>query len=130
MKTLRERSKQEGYHFLNAWMAAGAAVVVKHGFHAIIDWAFTNDAELRDLLERLRHLHQNVHVFNLSVDPDEQLERDSKRPGEERIGKEGVEYFQTADESPRSGLGISIDTTGLTPQEVAGKILERLEIPG
>ena len=130
MKTLREQSKQDGYHFLNAWIAAGSAVVVKHGFHAIVDWAFTNDGELRDLLERLRHLEQEVHVFNLSVDPEEQLKRDSKRPREERIGKEGVEYFQTADESAISSLGISIDTTGLTPPEVAGKILDKLEMLG
>ena len=109
---------------MNAWPAAGIAVAVKHGFRAVVDWAFTKDSELEDLFGRFNHLNQRVHIFNLVVDPEEQLKRDAKRPTEERIGKDGVEYFQTADESARSSLGIRIDTTSLTPQDVARKIID------
>lgn len=130
MQSLRKRSKEEGYHFLNAWLAAGIAVVLEHGFHAVVDWAFTKDAELRDLLARIDHLSHMVHVFNLVVDPEEQLKRDAKRPPDERIGKEGVEHFQTADESARSNMGISIDTTDLSPQEVAERILDQTKGTG
>jgi chloramphenicol 3-O-phosphotransferase len=126
METLRERSKDEGYRFFNSWLAASAAVIVEHGFHAIIDWAFTKDADLRDLLVRLEHLAQPVHVCNLVVDREEHLKRDAGRPADERIGTGGVEYFEKEDESASSTLGSVVDTTHLAPKEVAEAILRQI----
>jgi chloramphenicol 3-O-phosphotransferase len=126
LATLRERSMREGGRFFNSWLAASAGVIVEHGLHAIVDWMFTKDADLRDLLGRLDGLAQPVHVFNLRVDPEEHLRRDAGRPAEERIGEGGVTYFQTEDESGDSTLGSAIDTTRLSPKEVAAAILRQV----
>ena len=110
----------------NSWIAAEVTVLVERGLHAIVDSYFSRDYELPDLLQLLEPLGQDVHVFLLTVAPEEHLQRDATRPQDWQIGKKGVEHFRMNKESERVSIGTVVDTTSLTAEQVAGRILHEL----
>ncbi len=127
MQALDRRSREKGDNFRNAWLATGIAVILGHGLHAVVDGMFMQDEELSDLLARLGPVKDSVRIFNLAVDPEEHLKRDAGRPPEQRIGKEGVEYFRTANEWARSNFGVKTDATRSTPKDITIKILDQIQ---
>lgn len=127
MEEVWEQQKHEGFLFLSIWAAAVASALVEHGFHPIIDWMYPVDGHLQDLIRRLRHLEQQIHVFNLLVNPEEHLKREEKRlGGTGREAVEMVEYFRENNSWANSPIGTAIDTTGQTPEDVARKICRKL----
>jgi len=110
----------------NSWILAGVTVLVERGLHVIVDSHFSRDHELPDLLQHLEPLGQDIHVFILTVDPEEHLERDATRPPDWQIGEKGVRHFGTHRESERVPVGTVVDTSGLNAREVAERLLGML----
>ena len=127
MEEIWRQQGQEGILFLSVWITAVASALVEHGFHPIIDWMYPMDEHLQDLIRRLCPLGQEVNTFNLLVDSKEHLQREGKRLGE--ITEEAmamVDHFKKHNHWANSSVGITIDTTGQTPENIAEDICERL----
>ena len=110
----------------NSWIVAGVRALVERRLHAIVDSYFSRDYELPHLLQRLESLGQDIHVFILTVNPEEHLGRDATRPADWQIGERGIEHFMTHQESLRVPVGTVVDTSGCTAEKVAERILGML----
>lgn len=123
LATLRDQGKEAFPNLLNTWLVATAQIFAKQEIHLVVDWHFPADAELRDLVGRLAECALPCRVFNLRCSPEEHLRRDGLRPVDEQIGSSGIEYFQTEGSCVDPPCGTDMDTTLLSPRQVAETIL-------
>ncbi len=122
LAALQKQGKEAFPELLNAWVAATSRIFAEQGIRLVVDWHFPADEELQDLLQRL----DDCQVFNLLCAPEEHLRRDRQRATEEQIGPDGVEYFRTQGSWVGSPHGTDVDTTAMSPSEVATAILGHL----
>jgi len=126
LTTLRRRGGEVFPDLLNTWLVATAQIFAKQEIQLVVDWHFPADAELRDLVGRLAECPLACRVFNLRCSPEEHLRRDQLRPVDEQVGSSGIEYFRTQGSWVDSPWGTDIDTTLLSPRNVAETILEAI----
>lgn len=130
LATLRRRGGEVFPDLLNTWLVATAQIFAKQGIHLVVDWHFPADAELRDLVGRLAECALPCRVFNLRCSPEEHLRRDRLRPVDEQIGSGGIEHFRTHGSCVDSPCGTDMDTTLLSPRQVAETILASISGDG
>ena len=98
----------------------------KNGYsNFVINYVFESPDSLQDLLERLRPLDPAIHTYWLTCDEQEQSRRIRARPSStlEWELDRFVELQRIQARAARIGfVGIELDTSGLTPAEVAEKI--------
>lgn len=127
LEALRSQDRQVLPDLLNEWLVPTATVLDRQGVHTIIDWHFPADTELQDLLRRLKECNLPCSVFNLLCSPAEHLSRDQQRQEDLQIGRGGIEYFRQEGSWVGSPHGLDIDTTALTPDDVAKRVVEHIE---
>ncbi len=104
-----------------------AAALVRNyaaaGYDAIVDGVFEEPRELDVFLAALGGVE--AHFVMLMPDEDELMRRDAQRPEDERMGERSRELHRIFS---RSGelRGMRIDSTGLSAEETAALVLERL----
>jgi chloramphenicol 3-O-phosphotransferase len=111
----------------NEWLSATACAFGRQGIDVVIDWFFPSDSELADLLRRLEKRQISARVFNLLCSPEEHLARDRQRDVEGQIGQEGIDYFRRAGSWLNSPYGRDLDTTAMSPEDVARAIVAGIE---
>jgi len=98
----------------------------QNGYHnVVINYVFESPDSLQDLLNLLRPLDSDIHVYWLTCETREQSRRiqSRRRPDLDWELNRFVELQRIQRQAAQQGfLGIEVDTTGLTLQEVADKI--------
>ncbi len=95
----------------------------KNGYHNfVINYVFESSESLQHLLDRLNPLDPRIHTYWLTCNAKEQAKRirNRKRDDLEWELNRFVELQQIQAKAAQQGfIGKRIDTTGLTPEEVA-----------
>jgi len=105
---------------------------VSHGFqHFVINWVFETPFQLDRLMRLLADLGLPIYAFRLLCAPDE-IERRVRRrnlPDLDYELRRSRELIDILDRAAHTGdIGTPLDTTSLTPEQVADAILR--QVPG
>ncbi len=98
----------------------------KNGYqNFVINYVFESADSLQDLLDLLSPLEPSIHIYWLTCDEKEQAKRIQGRQSDQLDWELNrfVELHRIQTKAARQGfIGKEVDTTGLTPTEVAEKI--------
>ena len=102
----------------------------KNGYaNFVINYVFESPGSLQDLFDRLHPLDPSIHVYWLTCQVDEQAARLRKRASDDLDWELNryVELQEIQRKAAQQGfIGVEVDTTGLSPAEVAEKIWREL----
>lgn len=100
----------------------------KNGYHNfVINYVFETPESLQELLDLLRPLDPSIHCYWLTCDQEEQAQRIQNRSREDLEWELGrfVELRRIQQEASQRGfIGKEVDTTRLSPEDVAQIIWE------
>jgi len=98
----------------------------EHGYpDFVINYVFESSGSLEQLLSLLRPLDENINVLWLTCDETEHAKRVQGRAGDDLVWELDrlVELQKIQrDAAQRGFIGVEVDTSGLTPAEVADEI--------
>jgi chloramphenicol 3-O-phosphotransferase len=90
--------------------------------HFVINYVFESPESLQDLINLLKPLESEIRPYWLTCDPGEQAERIQKRR-RDQLEWELNRYLELrhiqADAARRGFIGVEVDTSNLSPEQVA-----------